>query len=166
MRILLTIPPWDLSNTNSSLSLSVAGTTMPGGIAYLAACLRDMDYFLRYASYSLIADDVTILVNLLPEFAGLGRRDRSVLWLTDSGEAAHAPVLCLTATAKPDVIVDIRPDSATRGRWIGVELSADGRYVVVLTASPLVPGDANNHIDAFRKDQEQMVFDMQLPPAP
>jgi hypothetical protein len=34
----------------------------------------------------------------------------------------------------------------------GLELSADGRYVVVLTASPLVPGDANNHIDAFRKD--------------
>ncbi|MEB3321306.1 MAG: allophycocyanin subunit beta [Synechococcaceae cyanobacterium] len=37
----------------------------PGGNAYttrrLAACLRDMDYFLRYASYALIADDVTIL---------------------------------------------------------------------------------------------------------
>lgn len=38
---------------------------LPGGNAYttrrLAACLRDMDYFLRYASYALIADDVTIL---------------------------------------------------------------------------------------------------------
>jgi phycobilisome core component len=38
---------------------------LPGGNAYttrrLAACLRDMDYFLRYASYSLLADDVTIL---------------------------------------------------------------------------------------------------------
>jgi phycobilisome core component len=38
---------------------------LPGGNAYttrrLAACLRDMDYFLRYASYSLIADDPTIL---------------------------------------------------------------------------------------------------------
>lgn len=38
---------------------------LPGGNAYttrrLAACLRDMDYFLRYASYSLIAGDVTIL---------------------------------------------------------------------------------------------------------
>ena len=37
----------------------------PGGNAYttrrLAACLRDLDYFLRYASYALIADDVTIL---------------------------------------------------------------------------------------------------------
>jgi phycobilisome core component len=36
-----------------------------GGNAYttrrLAACLRDMDYFLRYASYALIADDFTIL---------------------------------------------------------------------------------------------------------
>ncbi len=38
---------------------------LPGGNAYttrrLAACLRDMDYFLRYASYALIADDSTIL---------------------------------------------------------------------------------------------------------
>lgn len=38
---------------------------LPGGNAYttrrLAACLRDMDYFLRYASYALIADDVKIL---------------------------------------------------------------------------------------------------------
>jgi phycobilisome core component len=38
---------------------------LPGGNAYttrrLAACLRDMDYFLRYASYALIADDFTVL---------------------------------------------------------------------------------------------------------
>lgn len=38
---------------------------LPGGNAYttrrLSACLRDMDYFLRYASYALIADDATIL---------------------------------------------------------------------------------------------------------
>jgi phycobilisome core component len=37
----------------------------PGGNAYttrrLSACLRDMDYFLRYASYALIAGDNTIL---------------------------------------------------------------------------------------------------------
>jgi phycobilisome core component len=38
---------------------------LPGGNAYttrrLSACLRDMDYFLRYASYALIAGDATIL---------------------------------------------------------------------------------------------------------
>jgi phycobilisome core component len=38
---------------------------LPGGNAYttrrLAACLRDLDYFLRYASYALIADDLTII---------------------------------------------------------------------------------------------------------
>ena len=38
---------------------------LPGGNAYttrrLAACLRDMDYFLRYASYALAAGDSTIL---------------------------------------------------------------------------------------------------------
>jgi phycobilisome core component len=38
---------------------------LPGGNAYttrrLSACLRDMDYFLRYASYALMAGDFTIL---------------------------------------------------------------------------------------------------------
>ena len=38
---------------------------LPGGNAYttrrLAACLRDMDYFLRYASYALVAGDSSIL---------------------------------------------------------------------------------------------------------
>jgi phycobilisome core component len=38
---------------------------LPGGNAYTtrrwAACLRDMDYFLRYASYALIAADTAIL---------------------------------------------------------------------------------------------------------
>jgi phycobilisome core component len=38
---------------------------LPGGNAYttrrLSACLRDMDYFLRYASYALVAADSTIL---------------------------------------------------------------------------------------------------------
>ena len=38
---------------------------LPGGNAYttrrLAACLRDMDYFLRYGSYALMAGDLTIL---------------------------------------------------------------------------------------------------------
>lgn len=38
---------------------------LPGGNAYttrrLSACLRDLDYFLRYASYALIAGDPAIL---------------------------------------------------------------------------------------------------------
>ncbi len=37
----------------------------PGGNAYTtrryAACLRDMDYYLRYGSYALVADDMDIL---------------------------------------------------------------------------------------------------------
>jgi phycobilisome core component len=47
------------------LWLSDPELLLPGGNAYttrrLAACLRDMDYFLRYASYALVADDSTIL---------------------------------------------------------------------------------------------------------
>jgi phycobilisome core component len=38
---------------------------LPGGNAYttrrLSACLRDMDYFLRYASYALVAGDWQVL---------------------------------------------------------------------------------------------------------
>ena len=37
----------------------------PGGMAYTtrryAACLRDMDYYLRYASYAMVAGDMTVL---------------------------------------------------------------------------------------------------------
>jgi len=45
----------------------------------------------------------------------------------------------------------------------GLQLSTDGRYVVVLTASPLVPGDTNECIDAFRKDlQTQAVVRVSL----
>ena len=58
---------------------------LPGGNAYttrrLAACLRDMDYFLRYASYALVAGDSTILnervLNGLDDtYKSLGRTHR------------------------------------------------------------------------------------------
>jgi Tol biopolymer transport system component len=34
----------------------------------------------------------------------------------------------------------------------GLQLSYDGRYLVLLTNNPLVAGDTNGHIDAYRKD--------------
>ena len=46
---------------SQTLFLDEPELLLPGGNAYttrrLAACLRDMDYFLRYASYALVAGD-------------------------------------------------------------------------------------------------------------
>ncbi len=54
-----------VSEASQRLWLEDPELILPGGNAYttrrLSACLRDMDYFLRYASYALIAGDNTIL---------------------------------------------------------------------------------------------------------
>lgn len=46
----------------------------------------------------------------------------------------EAKVLSVTRGAVYDVIVDLRPDSATFLRWIGVELSADNRRLLYAPA--------------------------------
>ncbi len=61
-------------NANAAVIVKQAGSQLfdelpelirPGGNAYTtrryAACLRDMDYYLRYASYALIAGDTNVL---------------------------------------------------------------------------------------------------------
>ncbi|NEQ96442.1 MAG: allophycocyanin subunit beta [Cyanothece sp. SIO2G6] len=61
-------------NSNAAAIVKLAGVTLfeqvpelirPGGNAYTtrryAACLRDMDYYLRYASYAMIAGDMDVL---------------------------------------------------------------------------------------------------------
>jgi phycobilisome core component len=61
-------------NSNAAQTVKQAGLQLfdelpelirPGGNAYTtrryAACLRDMDYYLRYASYALIAGDMDVL---------------------------------------------------------------------------------------------------------
>ncbi|NES22830.1 MAG: allophycocyanin subunit beta [Symploca sp. SIO3E6] len=46
-------------------SLLYSASTLPGGNMYTtrryAACIRDMDYFLRYATYAMLAGDPSIL---------------------------------------------------------------------------------------------------------
>lgn len=46
-------------------SLLYGDITLPGGNMYptrrYAACLRDLSYFLRYATYAMLADDASIL---------------------------------------------------------------------------------------------------------
>lgn len=61
-------------NANSATIVRKAGAQLfeevpelirPGGYAYTtrrySACLRDMDYYLRYASYALVAGDMNVL---------------------------------------------------------------------------------------------------------
>ena len=54
---------------------------LPGGNAYTtrryAACLRDMDYFLRYASYALVAGDMDVLNERVLE----GSVKPTILWV-------------------------------------------------------------------------------------
>lgn len=54
-----------VKQAGSQLFEDVPELIRPGGNAYTtrryAACLRDMDYYLRYASYSLVAGDTNVL---------------------------------------------------------------------------------------------------------
>lgn len=54
-----------VKSAGSALFEQVPELLSPGGYAYttrrFSACLRDMDYYLRYASYALVAGDMELL---------------------------------------------------------------------------------------------------------
>lgn len=54
-----------VKQASAQLFQEIPDLIRPGGNAYttrrLAACLRDMDYYLRYASYALVAGDMDVL---------------------------------------------------------------------------------------------------------
>lgn len=54
-----------VKNASAQLFETVPELLRPGGNAYTtrrySACLRDMDYYLRYASYALVAGDTNVL---------------------------------------------------------------------------------------------------------
>ena len=54
-----------VKEAGSKLFETVPELLRPGGYAYTtrrySACLRDMDYYLRYASYALVAGDMNVL---------------------------------------------------------------------------------------------------------
>ncbi|MFN3926703.1 MAG: allophycocyanin subunit beta [Pseudanabaenaceae cyanobacterium] len=54
-----------VKQAGSQLFEEIPGLVQPGGNAYTtrryAACLRDMDYYLRYASYALVAGNNDVL---------------------------------------------------------------------------------------------------------
>jgi phycobilisome core component len=54
-----------VKNASAQLFETVPELLRPGGYAYTtrrySACLRDMDYYLRYASYALVAGDTNVL---------------------------------------------------------------------------------------------------------
>lgn len=54
-----------VKNAGAKLFEEVPELLRPGGYAYttrrFSACLRDMDYYLRYASYALVAGDMNVL---------------------------------------------------------------------------------------------------------
>lgn len=87
---------------------------LPGGNAYttrrLSACLRDMDYFLRYASYALVADDVTML------------NERVLNGLDDTYKSLGVPTgpTVRSIALMADVVCELASESAISGGegWI------------------------------------------------
>lgn len=92
----------DIISKTVAKSLLYGDITLPGGNMYptrrYAACLRDLNYFLRYATYALLAADASILderlLNGLKEtYAALGVPiDRVVEALNAMKEVLNASV--------------------------------------------------------------------------
>jgi dTDP-4-dehydrorhamnose 3,5-epimerase len=74
------------------------------------------------------------LVTHFPEWSVSFNRQTGTLRGMHYQLAPHAEVKLVRCTAGAiyDVVLDLRPDSSTRGRWIATELSADNRRMVYI----------------------------------
>jgi radical SAM superfamily enzyme YgiQ (UPF0313 family) len=57
MKCLLVIPPWSSTQTHPGYVNQVTGATMPGGVTYLAACLREDGHFVEIMDGHFVSND-------------------------------------------------------------------------------------------------------------
>lgn len=73
--------------------------------------------------------------------------------------AAETKLVRVTRGRIFDVAVDLRADSATQGRWFGLELDADSRHALLIP-----PGFAHGFITLA--DASEVLYAMDVPQAP
>ena len=106
--------------------MNVIETAIPGVLLLEPKVFGDArGFFLESFNQRVFDEAVGTHVDFVQD--NHSRSSRDILRGLHFQRGAHAQgkLVRVAAGAVFDVAVDIRPDSATRGRWVGVELSAD-----------------------------------------